>query len=252
MNHIQAPPGRRRVSRSIPLPQAHLETPPFRVPPRSAQAPWVGPQELSCLSIPSASWPNCCGQLPRRATPSRPPFRPRPSPRCSPAATSSPARRPAPARRPPSRCRCCSCSAARGQGRHPRALVLTPTRELAAQVDESVRDLRPAPAAAQRRHLRRGRHAARRSTGLRRGVRHPGGHDPGRLLDLAGQRAVDLGHVEILVLDEADRMLDMGFIHDIKRVLGPAAQAPPEPALLGHLFRGHPRARRRACCTSPG
>jgi len=42
---------------------------------------------------------------------------------------------------------------------------------------------------------------------------------PGRLLDLAGQGAVDLGSVEVLVLDEADRMLDMGFIHDIKRVM---------------------------------
>ncbi len=42
---------------------------------------------------------------------------------------------------------------------------------------------------------------------------------PGRLLDLAGQGKVDLAHVEILVLDEADRMLDMGFIHDVKKVL---------------------------------
>src|SRR5690606_34615494 len=42
---------------------------------------------------------------------------------------------------------------------------------------------------------------------------------PGRLLDLAGQGSVDLSHVEILVLDEADRMLDMGFIHDVKKVL---------------------------------
>ena len=42
---------------------------------------------------------------------------------------------------------------------------------------------------------------------------------PGRLLDHVGQRTLDLGSVEILVLDEADRMLDMGFIHDIKRVL---------------------------------
>src|SRR3546814_15463983 len=42
---------------------------------------------------------------------------------------------------------------------------------------------------------------------------------PGRLLDLANQKAIDLSHVEILVLDEADRMLDMGFIHDVKKVL---------------------------------
>ncbi len=104
-----------------------------------------------------------------------------------------------------------------GRGRFPRALVLTPTRELAAQVAESVRTY--------------GRHMPLRSTvvfggvginpqkeKLRRGV------DilvatPGRLLDHAGQRTVDLSHVEILVLDEADRMLDMGFIHDIKRII---------------------------------
>ncbi len=101
--------------------------------------------------------------------------------------------------------------------RTPRALVLTPTRELAAQVADSARDY--------------GRHLALRTQvvfggvginpqidGLRRGC------DilvatPGRLLDLAGQRAVDLRAVEVLVLDEADRMLDMGFIHDIRRVL---------------------------------
>ncbi len=103
-------------------------------------------------------------------------------------------------------------------GRRPvRALVLTPTRELAAQVAESVRDY--------------GRHLPLRSTvifggvkinpqieALRRGV------DilvatPGRLLDHASQKTVDLSQVEVLVLDEADRMLDMGFIHDIRRVL---------------------------------
>jgi ATP-dependent RNA helicase RhlE len=103
------------------------------------------------------------------------------------------------------------------QGKAPRVLVLAPTRELAAQVGESVRTY--------------GAHKALRSTvvfggvginpqidTLRRGV------DiliatPGRLLDHAGQGTVDLSQVEILVLDEADRMLDMGFIHDIRRVL---------------------------------
>ncbi len=98
-----------------------------------------------------------------------------------------------------------------------RALVLTPTRELAAQVEESVATY--------------GKYTGLKSMvmfggvsinpqigGLRRGV------DilvatPGRLLDHLQQRTVDLSRVEILVLDEADRMLDMGFIHDIKRVL---------------------------------
>jgi ATP-dependent RNA helicase RhlE len=94
---------------------------------------------------------------------------------------------------------------------------LTPTRELAAQVAESVATY--------------GQYLTLRSTVVFGGVsinpqmmKLRGGVDvlvatPGRLLDLHGQRAVDLSKVEILVLDEADRMLDMGFIHDIRRVL---------------------------------
>jgi ATP-dependent RNA helicase RhlE len=101
--------------------------------------------------------------------------------------------------------------------RAPRALVLTPTRELAAQVAESSRTY--------------GKHVNLRTFVVFGGVNIGPqiqtlrtGCDvlvatPGRLLDLAQQRAVDLGHVQILVLDEADRMLDMGFIHDIKRVI---------------------------------
>jgi ATP-dependent RNA helicase RhlE len=98
-----------------------------------------------------------------------------------------------------------------------RALILTPTRELAAQVEESVRVY--------------GKHVPLKSTVVFGGVsinpqittlRH--GVDvlvatPGRLLDHHGSRTVDLSHVEVLVLDEADRMLDMGFLPDIKRVL---------------------------------
>ncbi|EXI72132.1 MAG: ATP-dependent RNA helicase RhlE [Candidatus Accumulibacter sp. SK-11] len=98
-----------------------------------------------------------------------------------------------------------------------RVLILTPTRELAAQVEDSVATY--------------GAHLPFKSlvifggvsinpqiAALRKGV------DilvatPGRLLDHAQQRNVDLSGVEVLVLDEADRMLDMGFIHDIKRVL---------------------------------
>ncbi len=104
-----------------------------------------------------------------------------------------------------------------GQARTPRALILTPTRELAAQVGESARDYG--------RYLRLRTVVVFGGVGinpqiesLRRGC------DilvatPGRLLDLAQQRAVDLRGVQVFVLDEADRMLDMGFIHDIKRVL---------------------------------
>ena len=103
------------------------------------------------------------------------------------------------------------------QSNHVRALILTPTRELAAQVAESVTTY--------------GKHLPLRSAvvfggvkinpqmmALRRGV------DtliatPGRLLDLYQQNAVKFGQLEVLVLDEADRMLDMGFIHDIKKIL---------------------------------
>ncbi len=98
-----------------------------------------------------------------------------------------------------------------------RALILTPTRELAAQVEESVRTY--------------GKYLPITSMVMFGGVgmqpqldRLRKGVDvlvatPGRLLDHHGQRNLDLSHVEIFVLDEADRMLDMGFIHDIKKVL---------------------------------
>ena len=103
-------------------------------------------------------------------------------------------------------------------GRRPvRALILTPTRELAAQVFESVRTY--------------GKYVPLRSTVVFGGVsinpqmmKLRGGVDilvatPGRLLDLVQQNAVKLNELEVLVLDVADRMLDMGFIHDIKKVL---------------------------------
>ena len=98
-----------------------------------------------------------------------------------------------------------------------RALVLTPTRELAAQVEESVRVY--------------GKYLQLSSTVIFGGVgmnpqiaKVKRGVDilvatPGRLLDLLGQGMLDLGQVQMLVLDEADRMLDMGFIHDVKKVL---------------------------------
>jgi len=104
------------------------------------------------------------------------------------------------------------------RGRRPvRALILTPTRELASQLDQSVRDygkyldLRS-------RVIFGGVSQGPQVTALRKGV------DilvatPGRLLDLHQQGHVHLDDVEHLVLDEADRMLDMGFIHDIRRIL---------------------------------
>ena len=98
-----------------------------------------------------------------------------------------------------------------------RALVLAPTRELAAQVEQSGKDY--------------GQFAKIRSTVIFGGVsirpqiaKLRSGVDvvvatPGRLLDHAQQGTLDLSGIEILILDEADRMLDMGFIHDIKRIL---------------------------------
>ncbi len=109
-------------------------------------------------------------------------------------------------------------NAPEGTGKHPiRALILVPTRELAAQVHESVRTY--------------GKHMQMRSAMIFGGVGfNPQvaeirrGIDivvatPGRLLDHVQQRTIDLSKIEILVLDEADRMLDMGFIHDIRRVI---------------------------------
>jgi ATP-dependent RNA helicase RhlE len=102
------------------------------------------------------------------------------------------------------------------RGTTPRALILTPTRELAAQVAENAQHY--------------GRHTDLRCVVIFGGVSERPQIDalrrgcdilvatPGRLLDLADQKAVDLSQVRMFVLDEADRMLDMGFIHAIKRV----------------------------------
>ncbi|CAP63156.1 DEAD/DEAH box helicase [Cupriavidus taiwanensis] len=98
-----------------------------------------------------------------------------------------------------------------------RALVLTPTRELAAQVEESVRNYG--------KYLRLRSMVMFGGVGinpqieqLKRGVEIVVA-TPGRLLDHVSQRTIDLSQVELLVLDEADRMLDMGFIHDIRKIL---------------------------------
>jgi ATP-dependent RNA helicase RhlE len=108
-------------------------------------------------------------------------------------------------------------SASPARSKAPRALILVPTRELAAQVNESIRAY--------------GKYVRLRTFVVFGGVSiNPQidalrqGADiltatPGRLLDLAQQGAVDLSHIQILVLDEADRMLDMGFIADIRRVI---------------------------------
>jgi len=103
------------------------------------------------------------------------------------------------------------------KGRNPRALILTPTRELAAQVVVFIEHY--------------GKSLTLHSTAVFGGVsikpqisKLRSGVDiivatPGRLLDHINQKTLTLSHIEILVLDEADRMLDMGFIHDIRKVL---------------------------------
>ncbi len=129
-----------------------------------------------------------------------------------------------------------------------KALVLTPTRELAIQIDESFAAY--------------GRHTGLKHTVIFGGVsqvpqvnalKH--GVDiliatPGRLLDLIEQRFINLSQLQLFVLDEADRMLDMGFIHDVKKVITkiPArrqtlffsATMPPEIASLANTILSHP------------
>ena len=114
-----------------------------------------------------------------------------------------------------------------GQSHHIKALILTPTRELAIQIDESFS-------------------AYGKFTGIPHTVIYGGvsqhhqtmqlrkGIDvliatPGRLLDLISQKIVNINHIKMFVLDEADRMLDMGFIHDVKRII---AQLPEKRQTL--------------------
>ena len=70
---------------------------------------------------------------------------------------------------------------------------------------------------------------------------------PGRLIDLMQQRAISLDRIEVLVLDEADRMLDMGFIHHIRQIVTQLPQAAPDAVLLGHHAEGRAPRWPRAC-----
>nr|WP_077734189.1 DEAD/DEAH box helicase [Paenalcaligenes hominis] len=99
----------------------------------------------------------------------------------------------------------------------PRALILTPTRELAAQVEESVR-LYSRHTAVSSLVLFGGVNINPQTNALRKPIDIVVA-TPGRLLDHVGQKNIDLSGVETIVLDEADRMLDMGFIRDIRRIL---------------------------------
>jgi ATP-dependent RNA helicase RhlE len=109
-----------------------------------------------------------------------------------------------------------------GARRLPRSLILTPTRELCQQIEEAIREY--------------GRYSGLRSTSIYGGVdivrqfnALRQGADivvatPGRLLDHCERRSIDLTHVEILVLDEADRMYDMGFIQAVRTIIGKIPQ----------------------------
>ena len=146
---------------------------------------------------------------------SKKPFRP-----YWPGGTCWAALRPEPARPPRSPCPFCSVWRLRQHlraGAPSERCILTPTRELALQIDESF--------AAYGRHMRLahcvifgGVNQNPQVARLKKGVDILTA-TPGRLNDLIGQGYIDLKNVEIFVLDEADRMLDMGFVHDVKRVL---------------------------------
>src|SRR5919202_1867088 len=108
-----------------------------------------------------------------------------------------------------------------------RVLVLAPTRELASQIEASYKQLAPkgAPRCA---NVIGGASMSKQNDALRRGAGIVIA-TPGRLLDHVERGTVNLSHVEVLVLDEADRMLDMGFLPRIRRVL---AEIPEERQTL--------------------
>ena len=137
----------------------------------------------------------------------------------------------------------------RARARMPRSLILEPTRELATQVAESFErygKYHPLSMAL----LIGGVSLADQEKRLDRGV------DvliatPGRLLDLFERGRILLADAKILVIDETDRMLDMGFMPDVERIVGLLPQHPPDPLLLGHHAAGDPPPGRQASCRDP-
>ena len=129
----------------------------------------------------------------------------------------------------------------------PAMLVITPTRELAMQIQEVCQTI------ARTRGLRvanvvGGVKIEPQIDRLARGV------DvliatPGRLIDLMNQKAVDLSQVQVLVLDEADRMLDMGFLPSVRRIVEATPAKPPDTSVLGHHRQGRARPGGRSCWT---
>jgi superfamily II DNA/RNA helicase len=139
----------------------------------------------------------------------------------------------------------------------PQALVVTPTRELASQVASDL------GAASTRRHARvltvyGGVSYENQLSTLSRGVEVVVG-TPGRLLDLVDRDALDLGHIKVLVLDEADRMLDLGFLPDVERILANTPElrqtmlfSATMPAEIVSLARRHMRHPVNIRAESPG
>jgi superfamily II DNA/RNA helicase len=139
----------------------------------------------------------------------------------------------------------------------PQALVVTPTRELASQVASDL------AAASTRRHARvltvyGGVGYENQLSTLSRGVEVVVG-TPGRLLDLVDRDALDLGHIKVLVLDEADRMLDLGFLPDVERILANTPElrqtmlfSATMPAAIVSLARRHMRHPVNIRAESPG
>ena len=139
----------------------------------------------------------------------------------------------------------------------PQGLVVTPTRELASQVASDL------AAASTRRHARvltvyGGVGYEHQLSTLSRGVEVVVG-TPGRLLDLVDRDALDLGHIKVLVLDEADRMLDLGFLPDVERILANTPElrqtmlfSATMPAEIVSLARRHMRHPVNIRAESPG
>lgn len=142
----------------------------------------------------------------------------------------------------------CKESIPHGKERNIRALIVTPTRELALQIYESFRTY--------------GKYTKLKSCVIFGGVSQKPQEEelkrgvdilvatPGRLIDLVNQKQVDLGHIKIFILDEADRMLDMGFIHDVKKIIAKtpvnkqtllfSATMPPDIAKLSNDLLKNP------------
>ncbi len=165
---------------------------------------------------------------------------------CSPARTSSAARRPAPARPPRSPCPFSPSSASTSP--RPRVLILEPTRELAAQVETAIRDFARFTNLRIAVVLRRRRLRPAERTRLRAGV------DiivatPGRLLDHLEQGTLRLDKVQFLVLDEADRMLDMGFLPDVRRIVRKMPARSATPRCFPPPFRRRSKRSSNGRCT---